>query len=255
MQSQNRSFEDLPPELRAEVYTVMSPPLNGHIGEYHAILLANHALKSEVEGEWVRNMCRFLQGVVDSWSETYASPLRIDMSKTVLDIKYVKMSIPKSVVRDHVFKKFPVALVPLLELHISSMSIKFYEDESFRDDKLDDRANATKDFNRGMWYFIMRMQQILDKATLLNCDDDSLYRRKDTLNVDVLNIEWDALSRGEEGAIDVLLNFTVLEYRKHHHYTVGSAVPGVTWTRISAASTEVDKTHGDFAYTRDLPYH
>jgi len=99
--------DDLPAELRAKVYANMSPPFKGHIGEYQGILRANRFLKSEVEGEWTRNMCRFLEGIMNTRSETYSSPLRSDMPATVRDIKHVKIFFPKSVVRALAFKKFP----------------------------------------------------------------------------------------------------------------------------------------------------
>jgi hypothetical protein len=78
MGPQNLTFQrDMPAELRAKVYADMSPPLKCHIGEYHAILCTNRFLRAEVEGEWIRNMCRFLQDIMKSWSETYSPPLYV----------------------------------------------------------------------------------------------------------------------------------------------------------------------------------
>jgi hypothetical protein len=188
-------LQGLPAELRLKVYSNMSPPFDLHIGENRGILMANRLFKSEVEAEWIRNMGRFLQSVMDAWSTKYASPLRIDLPTTIMEIKHVKLAIPKSTVRAEVFREFPAALLPLLDLHISSMTITFYEDEVFDEtEHPGTHLRALKDFGGGMIWFLSRIRQVLDKRAFLDCDDGSEQLRKDTFQVDTLKVEWGELT-------------------------------------------------------------
>jgi hypothetical protein len=181
-------LQGLPAELRLKIYSGMSPPFDIPIGENRGILMANSSFKSEVEAEWIRNMRRFLQSVLDAWSTKYASPLRIDLPTTILGIKHVKLAIPKSVVRAEVFCHFPAALLPLLDLHISSMTIAFYEDEDHEYANWGTLQRALKDFGGALPRLVTRIRQVLDKRALLYCDDSSEQLRKDTFQVDTLKV-------------------------------------------------------------------
>jgi hypothetical protein len=249
-------LQGLPAELRLKVYSGMSSPFDIHIGENRGIIMANRLFKSEVEAEWIRNMRKFLQSVMDAWSTKYAAPLRINLPTTILGIKNIKIAIPKSVVRAEIFfRHFPAALLPLLD--ISSMTITFYEDEVFDEAEHPGiQWQALHHFGGGMIWFISRIRQVLDKRALLRCDDGSEQLRKDTFQVDTLKVEWGELTPMDQGVLRCRLDWGgVLERRQLEEHETNHLLVGATWHKVRGIIWNEDGEIEERSYSRDLANH
>lgn len=152
------------------------------------------------------------------------------------------------------FQEIPVALVPLVSLHISSATFTFYEDENFKDDEQDQQLQALKKYGQGMIHFVDCMQQILDKVMRLKCDDGSSHLRKDIFNVDKLVVKWCALTSMEDTTLCLRVHWDDIKYRDVEQRMVGGKCVETTWNRYYA-STGYGAERQILAYSRDLTNH
>jgi len=111
-------------------------------------MLANRNLRSEVEGEMVRNMCLLLEAGIKAWSEMYICSPQIIMPTSIAEIEHVKIGIPKMILRT-----IPCDLSSWLgiffDLHISSITIAFYEVE-----QADPPVRSPIEFTEGVLYIV-----------------------------------------------------------------------------------------------------
>jgi hypothetical protein len=188
----------MPTELRARIYAKMSPPLTGPIQDFKGIVLANRNLKTEVEDELIRNMKHFLEGIMEEWSKTYHSPLRIEIPTSIADIQKVRITIPRSIFRwpGPTYVKASVSpLLPLLDLHVSSIRITFYADEEIRASPLQTlaflRRKASYNFKVALVSFLQAVTLSFNEDTHILYQNGTQYAWKDNYNIKTITIEWE----------------------------------------------------------------
>ena len=234
------------------VYAAMSPPLNGPVEQYKGIILANRLLKSEAEGEIVRNMCSFLDAVTKAWSEehgfslrmntpanitdieniTLAIPsLRINMPTSIADIRNITIAIPKSITRS--VCNLPESLIPLFDLHISSVKIVFYEDEL-----TGPMAGDFVYFSIGVDFFRFE----IDTHIALRYGTGT---RHQSLNINKLTVEWGELPERKheflgklatEGHQNYYEDRARADFEMKTFMSAGDECIGATWVKNREAS-------------------
>jgi hypothetical protein len=131
---------DLPSELRLQIYQHFSPPLDNNMFYGSGIFLACKQLNAEVTDETIKNMTCYLTAITQEWDEQFKSPLITKYPTTVAEVMSgIEVSIPASIfciaISDirHTCKKlprFPPALMKLVPLGVSVLTLTIHEDES-----------------------------------------------------------------------------------------------------------------------------
>jgi hypothetical protein len=234
MADQLGQFENLPAELRAKVYANISPPLNGAIEDFQSIMLANRHLKGEVEGELIRNMKLFLEDIMNEWPKTWHSPLRIAMPTSISDISKVNIIIPKSYSRRNNFDlpNAPALLLPLLDLHVSSITVTFYDGEKF--DAPIEAMGAGHSFEAHVACFIQRMSSLFTAGAFLMCDDGNQHTCKDDCKINAIAVRWDSDEPTQRERMEEAISFAILVsrftgYRKVEWIKSNNNIAGMEW--------------------------
>jgi hypothetical protein len=234
MADQLGHFENLPAELRAKVYANISPPLNGTIEDFQGIMLANRHLKGEVEGELIRNMKPFLEHIMNEWSKTWHSPLHIAMPTSISDISKVNIIIPKSYFRRNNFDlpNAPASLLPLLDLHVSSITVTFYEDE--KSDAPLEAMGAGHSCEAHVACFIQRMFSPFTAGAYLMCDDGNQHTCKDDCKIKAIAVRWDSDEPTQRELMEGAMSFAILVsrfmgYKKVDWIRSNNNIAGMEW--------------------------
>ncbi|CAA9963157.1 hypothetical protein P3342_008688 [Pyrenophora teres f. teres] len=173
------SFQHLPPELRCLVYTEISPPLRCHMDYYYSMMWACKWLKAESEGEIAKYMQTYLERITKAWDETHTSPLRIKTPKTFWGIKNIKISLPTSILLNkRICSTIPRAFLPLFDLHLSSLTFTFHEDE----------PKKSMAYAHYMYDFLKRISELLQPNKGLPLDDGTTYFKQGPIEIDTVAV-------------------------------------------------------------------
>lgn len=131
-----RPFVTLPPEIRNWVYEYCTP-VNGHARAYEGLSLSCKQVHAELKGAATKVMDRLLDHVKKTWR--HEAQLRIDMPNALSSPTEVVVELPLSVyyqdkpdseVHDFANPYLEPTVASLLQLHLSKLTIAFYEDQS-----------------------------------------------------------------------------------------------------------------------------
>lgn len=128
MDSSRTGFQDLPAEMRLEVYSNISPPLTEHLAvATKGLMLSCQQVHAEMEDAIVRKMNKYLDEMKDEWYKTYGTTLEVSRPTTPLEVKKgITVTIPRDFMRvsPDRLNMFPVPLLRLLPLHVENITLK-----------------------------------------------------------------------------------------------------------------------------------
>jgi hypothetical protein len=136
------SLLSLPGELRNRIYGLCTP-LTGHVEEFNGLRLASKRIQAEYETEAVSAMQKYLEAIKEDWP--HLEELRIEPPRIISELADVTVQLPISLYyplnRNDSFKNWVLdnhgngkeldpCLAPLFSLHLSSLTITYYDDSN-----------------------------------------------------------------------------------------------------------------------------
>lgn len=225
------NLHKLPFEMRLEIYKYVQPPFQCHVSESRGLLLSHPELSREFSYEITKDVNNYYEDIENNWMKTYAGPLVISKPATIAEVKNITVSIPNSFFRrdrNRSSPRFPNALLALVPLHLSSITIEFYEDEKAKDGEV----LAPVGF-RKIGGFVSCITHLLHEKIVIALDDWTFHTDFDELGTNQLRVNWEALSARDAQIVANFLrgSYEVYKTTIDHDDALEKNV-GVTWDRI-----------------------
>jgi hypothetical protein len=126
------SFLPLPAELRNRIYELCSPVL-GYVEEFSGLRCVSKQTRAEYETEAIKTMEKYLGCIRKTWP--YPEKLRIDSPQSFSELAHVTIQLPMSLyflphddALVHNEPELDACLAPLFSLHLSSLTVTYYDD-------------------------------------------------------------------------------------------------------------------------------
>jgi hypothetical protein len=225
------SLHKLPFEMRLEIYKHVQPLFKCHLSESRGLLLSHPELAQEFSYEVIKDINNYYEDIEKKWMKTYTGPLVISKPATIADITNITVSIPNSFFRrdrNGGSPRFPEALLALIPLHLSSITIDFYEDEKAKDGEFLPSVGF-----REVGGFASCVTHLLYEKIAIALDDQTFHIDSDKLGTNQLRINWEALSAQDAHVVAKFLRGSHEAYKTttDHDDALKKNV-GVTWDRI-----------------------
>jgi hypothetical protein len=119
------SFLALPPEIRNQIYSYMTP-INGHPRDYAGLFLSCKQARTEMDDECFKPMHHFIDSLEAGWAAMANVPLQIPRPQRYAHMQHFNLEFPRSLATSPAYN-IPY-FYPLFILHLESLTLDIYDD-------------------------------------------------------------------------------------------------------------------------------
>jgi len=231
------TLQELPAELRLKIYEHISPPISLSLAECQGLFISCKKIHHEMKYEIVRNMARYTECIKTDWARIHHTSLQISTPISTNSMQKVTVLIPNSYFRARRnrfrgARTFPTALLSLLRLSISQLTIGRFEDEQNTDCAA---ALITEQSLSDFMRDIMDLMEVSKPRRTLALDDGTKHTISENTAIGRIVFEW-GLFDDTFSEQDLILPYYAGDHASDRTVeltrdpTCGRAT-GATWTR------------------------
>ncbi|KAF1969797.1 hypothetical protein BU23DRAFT_571321 [Bimuria novae-zelandiae CBS 107.79] len=207
------TLQSLPTEIRLKIYEEMSPPHDSHLADWRGLFISCKLFHHEMKHELLRNTIKYFDQIKRDWTKLHPGPLLLSTPSNTRELKSLSVAIPNSYFRAReaqfpATRTFPSTLSSLLQIGISQIVLKIYEDdEAMQRTTAAITEHSLADFMRDL----LGLMDPSKSSRCIKLDDGTDYVFSRVGAIDEIIFEWGTLDMAS-GDEDLILPYYAREH-------------------------------------------